>query len=98
MDYGYRCPILRPNYARVQVALIEARADLAAQQARHLEQYSDLLRELASLKSEIGELREVLGLVVATTRTWAEADVATLRRQLETALARIERRPDKPLH
>jgi hypothetical protein len=35
---------------------------------------------------------------MAALRTQAETDVATLRRRLETALARIERDPNKLLH
>ena len=73
------------------VALREAKADLHKMHFKHL-------CELADLKKEIGELREVMLLVTSTLRQQSEADVATLRRQLETALARIERDPAKPLH
>jgi len=72
--------------------LLRARSDLAALAAEHQ-------AELASLRAEVDELREVLLLVTTTLRQQAEADVAALRRRLETMRARIEPRdPAKPLH
>jgi hypothetical protein len=54
--------------------------------------------ELAALRNEIDELRDVLQLVVGILRVQAESDVRTLRRQLTAVLARLERDPAKPLH
>ena len=55
-------------------------------------------RELAALRREVDELREILALIVSITRQQAQADVATMRRQLETALVPLERRdPAQPL-
>ena len=73
------------------VALREAKADLHKMHFKHL-------CELADLKKEIGELRSIFHDVVRCLRTQAETDVATLRQRLETALARIERDPNKLLH
>jgi hypothetical protein len=58
----------------------------------------ETLCELHDLKREVAELRDILGLMVSTLRTQAEADVAQLRRQLEHALTRLERRPTTSLH
>jgi len=56
-------------------------------------------RELAELRAEVSELREVLLLLVGISREQAEMDVATLRRQLMAILVRLERRdPSQPLH
>ena len=55
-------------------------------------------RELAALRREFDELRSIMLDVVRCLRQQTESDVATLRGQLEVALARIERDPAKPLH
>jgi hypothetical protein len=67
--------------------------------AREVDFSEEQLRELAELRAEVNELREILALVVGTMRTQAEADVSALRGELERALARLCRRnPDQPLH
>jgi hypothetical protein len=89
---GRRLLVSPERVELIRTALREARADLDEMHARHL-------AELASLRAEVAELREILALVVSITREQVEADVVSMRRQLETALARIERKPDNtPLH
>lgn len=91
MDSGRRI-LLHPRYIEgFRVALREARGDLHEMHYRHL-------CELAALRAEVAELREILSMIVGTLRTQAETDLATLRRQLERALARIERDPNNLLH
>jgi len=63
-----------------------------------VEMHSRNLAELADLRRELAELRDILGIVVKASRETAERDVAALRHQLEVALARVERDPNKPLH
>ena len=75
----------------IRIALRAARADLDEMHARHL-------RELAGLRHEVNELRDVVQLVVSILRQQAKTDVASLRRQLEVALARLERDPAAPLN
>jgi hypothetical protein len=83
--------LYRPEHvARLRGVLNSAREDLREMHAKHL-------AELADLRAELGELREILAIVVGVARQQAETDVATLRRQLEYALARLER-PAGPLH
>jgi hypothetical protein len=84
--------LLHPNYIQAMrnTFMREARADLHQMHFEHLCQLADLRRELT-------ELREVLELVVSVSRQKAETDVATLRQQLETALAKLER-PSGPLN
>lgn len=81
-----------PQYlAALRNTLAAAKADLHEMHFRHL-------CGLADLRKEIAELRSILADVVAL-RTQAETDVATLRRQLETALVKLAQRdPQKPLH
>ena len=74
-----------------RTALREARADLHDVHFRYL-------TELAAVHAEVRELRSILEDLIRASRMQAEGDVATLRRQLETALARIERDQQKPLH
>jgi len=88
---GRRLLVSPERVELIRSALREARADLYEMHESHL-------RELQELRAEVAELRDVLQLVVRITREWAETDVATLRRQLEVALARIERDPATPLH
>ena len=77
---------------RLRGVLDEAKADLHAMHRRHV-------AELAELRAELAELRSIFQDVVRTLRVQAETDVATLRRQLETALVRLERRDSaQPLH
>ena len=90
MDNSRRVLLYRPRYIQgvrnsLANTLAEARADLHDMHFKHL-------CELADLRREIGELRSILGDVVTTLRTQAESDVATLRRQLETALAKLDLR------
>ena len=92
MDNGRRVVLYHPKYVEgFRNPLREAKADLHTMHFRHL-------CELADLRKEIAELRSILADVVAALRTQAETDVATLRQRLETALARIERDPNKLLH
>ena len=72
-------------------AMLDARADASVSNF-------ETLCELHDLKREVADLRDILGLMVSTLRTQAEADVAQLRRQLEHALTRLERRPTTSLH
>jgi len=81
-----------PQYVHgFRIALREARADLHEMHVRHL-------CELAGLRHEVNELRDVVQLVVSILRQQAKTDVASLRRQLEVALARLERDPAAPLN
>jgi CHASE1-domain containing sensor protein len=91
--HNSRRVVLHPRYVEaLRNTLREARADLHAQQFQ-------FLCEVADLRRELDELREILALIVSITRQQAQADVATMRRQLETALVRLERRdPAQPLH
>ena len=71
-------------HPNVCIALIEAREHQS---------------EMEALRAEVAELREVLEVVVRATREQAEADLHELRRQLQAALARLQRRDlTKPLH
>jgi len=84
--------VLHPRIAeRYRNLLREARADLYDMHFRHL-------CELEDLRVELRELKEILSLLVTLRRQQAEGDLDALQRQLETALARIERDPNKPLH
>jgi hypothetical protein len=90
-----RVVLYHPQYIeRFRSAL---RNDLHEMNARHAAEHAQRMAELAELRAELAELREILAIVVSVTRQQAEADVVTLRRQLEIALARLER-PGKPLH
>ena len=82
--------LLHPAYVeRYRAALRQVRQAYADQ----------FLGEVAALRAEVQELREILALVVTITRQQAETDVATLRRQLETALVRLAQRdPATPVH
>jgi hypothetical protein len=60
--------------------------------------HAHFLAEMDELKREVAELRDIMQTVVQCSRETAERDVAALRHQLEVALARIQRRPDTPLH
>jgi len=93
MGDGRRVVLYHPKYVEgFRVALREARADLVAMHERHL-------AELADLRAEVAELRSILADVVRLSREKAEGDLVALRRQLETALGRLERRdPAQPLH
>jgi len=90
---GRRVLLYHPAYVEgYRVALIQARADLHDVHLQHV-------GELADLKAEISELRAVLHTVVTCLREQADQDVATLRHELELALARLTRRdPDQRLH
>jgi hypothetical protein len=67
-------PLIRPHLLAAQQAFIaEARADLAAMNF----QYQG---ELAELRRELAELREICHDVVVVLRQQADQDVATLRR------------------
>jgi len=95
MDSGRRI-LYRPEHVaqmreRLRGVLDEAKADLHAMHERHV-------AELEELRREVAELRSILAIVVSVTRQHAESDLASLRRQLETALARLERDPRKPLN
>jgi hypothetical protein len=92
MDNGRRIVLHPALVQRFRNALAEAKSDLHAMHFEHLCQ-------LADLKKEIAELREALQLLVTLRRQQAEGDLTELRRRLEAALARIERRdPSTPLH
>jgi F0F1-type ATP synthase membrane subunit b/b' len=89
------------HYRRLIIApaLIERfRAALAEERAIAEQQHFEFLAEVAELQAELVELREVMQLIVGTLRVSAEQDVAELRHRLETALARLERKPNTPLH
>jgi hypothetical protein len=68
-----------------------------AQFAELVAKQEALLAELANLQREVAELREIFQ-IVGTLRTQAETDVATLRHQLEVAVARLECDPARPLN
>jgi len=91
--------MLRNTYGRKVLFAGDIHSFLVARQqyAQLVAEHRALLAELVDLKAQVSELREVLQVVVSVSRQRAETDVAMLRRQLETALARIER-PSKPLH
>jgi len=92
MSNGRPVVLYHPQYLEgFRNALREARADLHQLHFNHL-------CELADVRAELKVLREVLEVVVSVTRQQAEGNLASLRRQLEVALARIERDPRKPLH
>jgi hypothetical protein len=77
-----------------RIALREAKDDLREMHERHT-------AEMESLRGELRELREILTILVAVGRSQVEGELAGLRRQLETQLARLarlERDPQKPLH
>ena len=59
---------------------------------------SAIVAELADVRDQFIELREVVQLVLTALRRQADVDVVTLRRQLEVALARLERDPNRPLN
>jgi hypothetical protein len=75
-------------------SLAFAREQYAALAAEH----DALAAELVDLQRQVAELRDVLQLVVSVSRQQAETDVATLRRQLEVAIARLERSPTQRLN
>jgi hypothetical protein len=86
-----RVVLYHPKYvAALRNVLAGAKADLHEMHFRHL-------CELADLRREVAELRSILQDVIRASREKGEADVASLRRELEHALARLER-PNKPLH
>jgi len=92
MNSGRRVLYHPEHVAKLRGVLDDAKADLHAMHERRV-------AELAELRRELDELRSILALVVSVTRQQAEADLASLRRQLETALVRLERRdPAQPLH
>jgi len=93
MSHNGRRILYHPQYVRgFANALREARADLDDAHCRHRD-------ELATLRAEVGELRDVVADVVHVMRESAERDVATLRHELELALVRLTRRnPATPLH
>jgi len=74
--------------ARVRALFSAMRDELRSMGEKHTAEVESLRREF----------REALQIIVGTLRQTAESDVATLRRQLELALARIERDPQKQLH
>lgn len=84
--------LLRPYLAvHVQAFVAEARADLA--QLHHENQ-----RELAVVREEVDELRQIMRDVTATLREQADHDVKTLRKQLEMALIKLTPRDGRPLN
>lgn len=83
------------EYMLCMLRTLEARASAAVSVVQH---NAALMAELADLRDELHELREIMLLVTSTLRQQAECDVAQLRRQLELALARLERDPRRPLH
>jgi len=72
--------------------LAKAKVDLHDQHFQHLCQIADLNVEVTALRVELTELRQVVLLLTSIRRSEAETDVATLRQQLLTVLARLERR------
>jgi F0F1-type ATP synthase membrane subunit b/b' len=92
MSYGRRLVASPALVQRLRNVFAEERA--TAQQ-QHLE----FLAEVAELRGELMEMREILAMMVATSRAQAETDVEDLRRQLEHALSCLTRRdPNTPLH
>jgi hypothetical protein len=68
-------------------------------QARRCAFTAEHERRLAVLQEEVAELREILALVVALMREQADAELADLRHQLETALAHLVAcAPQRSLH
>jgi hypothetical protein len=95
-----RLVLYHPSHvATLHRVLAECRAELNAQTFEHLCRQADLNAEVHRLRAEVAELRDVLTLLTALRREEVERDVADLRHQLETLLARIQRRdPSQPLH
>src|SRR5262245_44717477 len=92
MQHDGRRVLLHPSYIEgFRNALRDARADLHALNFRHQ-------CALADLQAEVAELRAILHDVVTSLREKADEDLSTLRRQLMTALVRLERDRSKPLH
>ena len=84
--------VLYYSAGRVRAMMMQARNDLAELHDRHVS-------ELLDLRAELRELKEILSMLVTLRRQQAETDLDALQRQLETALARLERRdPTQPLH
>jgi len=85
---------------RVDVAASwqHAKAQFAAAIVERNEMLRRHLDELDAVRRELVELRSIFEDVVRCLREQAEADVATLRKRLETCLARLERHPARPLH
>jgi len=97
--HGRRIVYLPEHFQALCATLARAKADLSEQHFRHLCAIADQNVEIEALRSEVRELREVVALLTAIRREEAEHTVASLRRQLEAVLARLERRdPNQPLH
>src|SRR6516162_4165688 len=82
----------RVNEQRPPPPLFDRAHPLAAAAGARTRLSQEQQRELAELRAEVSELREVLLLLVGISREQAEMAVATLRRQLMAILVRLERR------
>jgi hypothetical protein len=90
-EYHRRLVVAPALVQRLRLVLAEERA-IAEQE------HAAFLAELDELRAELDELRDIMLMITGTLRTSAEQDVAELRRRLECALARLERKPTTPLH
>src|SRR5262245_56448122 len=88
------------SLARQQYAALESERDaLAAERNLVVAKYEAVVAAFGDLQREVSELREVLQLLVSTSRQQADTDVAKLRRQLEAALMKVAQRdPTRPLN
>jgi len=97
--HGRRILYLPEHFEAFRNALAKAKGDLHDQHFQHLCQIAALNVEVAALRAELSELRQVVLLLTTIRRAEAETDVATLRARLLAVLARLERRdPARPLH
>ena len=72
--------------------------DANARFLAEVDAHARFVAEVTALRAEVQELRDIMQTVTRCARENAEHDVASLRRQLETQLARLERDPKRPLH
>jgi hypothetical protein len=88
MSHSFR-PLIRPHLLAAFVQ--EARRDLDRLHDEHE-------RELAAVKREIADLREILHDVTVVLCEQADQKLANLRKQLEIALIKLAPRDGRPLN
>jgi hypothetical protein len=95
-----RIVLYHPSHVQaLHRVLTECRAELSARTFEHFCRQADMNAEVHRLRAEVGELRDILSMLVTLRREEADADIVQLRAQLTTLLARLERRdPSAPLH
>jgi hypothetical protein len=97
--HGRRLLLYHPSHVEaLQRVLAECKAELSARTFEHFCRQADMNAEVRALRNEVAELRDVLQLLVSIRRQEAEIDVATLRRQLEALLLRLQPCDGQPLH